>query len=482
LVARKHPVKNLTPSETAGSLLINRTIFFCLFFLIAVIPLLINPLALDYWYKRKIDAVYALLIIAGGALAGRRWLLKRPLSFKDNPLVIPLIAYGVSGTLSTLFSIDPAMSVYGDYFREEGLFTVLAYLALTVLFATAIESSKQLQDFIKGLLFACAMISLYAVIQYFGYNPTEHFIPLMRTHGGGVGSTIGNPNFLGKFLVLILPLYIVSYLDSERLLLKCIYLAGALLGSAALILTFTRASWLGFLAGFLVLFLLIEKKGLLNKKKEILVGFSVVIAVVLVFTVQSSIRTSQTKGKTTYSIKDKIIGAFDLEKGSGVATRLFVWNKALILIRQRPLVGFGLDTHIKVMRRFNLEYIEKFNNYVIIDRVHNNYLDTAIAQGLIGLGAYLSIIITFLVWLGKTIRWEKDPSRKIIYCGFFSAWCGYLVNDLFIFSVVSVSPTFWSLMGITISLKRLSKPSLRPGEVSDHMDLKKVRQPLQVNT
>ena len=106
------------------------------------------------------------------------------------------------------------------------------------------------------------------------------------------------------------------------------------------------------------------------------------------------------------------------------------------------------------MSTFNLEYIKKFNDRVIIDRAHNNYLDITVAQGVIGLAAYMWIIVTFLVWLRRTMKKEKDIPKRIIFCGIFASFCGYLVNDFFIFSVVSVSPTFWSLMGLTFILKK----------------------------
>jgi hypothetical protein len=92
----------------------------------------------------------------------------------------------------------------------------------------------------------------------------------------------------------------------------------------------------------------------------------------------------------------------------------------------------------------------------IIDRSHNNYLDMAIAQGLLGLSAYLWIMITFLIWLIKTLTAEQDMTRTIWYCGIIASVAGYLLNDMFIFSVVSVSPTFWSLLGLTIAMKRLT--------------------------
>jgi hypothetical protein len=41
--------------------------------------------------------------------------------------------------------------------------------------------------------------------------------------------------------------------------------------------------------------------------------------------------------------------------------------------------------------------------------------------------------------------------------GILAGFCGYIINDLFIFSVVSVSPTFWSLMGLTLAAGKLAR-------------------------
>jgi O-antigen ligase len=135
---------------------------------------------------------------------------------------------------------------------------------------------------------------------------------------------------------------------------------------------------------------------------------------------------------------------------------MYLWGKALELIKERPFLGYGLDTHELAFRKFNLDYSRRFNVFGIIDRSHNNYLDMAIAQGLLGLSAYLWIMIAFLIWLIKTLSAEQDMTRTIWYCGVIASVAGYLLNDMFIFSVVSVSPTFWSLLGLTIAMKRLT--------------------------
>jgi O-antigen ligase len=110
-----------------------------------------------------------------------------------------------------------------------------------------------------------------------------------------------------------------------------------------------------------------------------------------------------------------------------------------------------------VFKQFNQEYTDIFNDWVIIDRAHNTYLDTAFSMGLAGLAAYLAIIFSFLAYFRQILRGIRDGSRKLLFLGILAAFCGYLVNGLFIFSVVSVSPTFWSLMGLTIAAGELMR-------------------------
>ncbi len=139
-------------------------------------------------------------------------------------------------------------------------YPIVAYSALPACFCFASKSEKQLFALIRGLLLSTALISMYAIIQYLGYDPTEHFLLALRGYENRPGSTIGNPNFLGKFLVLILPLYISCYCVSQNCLEKILVLGGLLVSFSALIINFTRASWLSFAFSILVLAFVLGKK------------------------------------------------------------------------------------------------------------------------------------------------------------------------------------------------------------------------------
>ena len=146
----------------------------------------------------------------------------------------------------------------------EGLYTVLAYGALVVLFLNQVKSEELVGKLFSALIIGATLVSLYALVQYFGFDPTEHFYYRYWRRGPGVGSTIGNPNFLGKYLVLIIPILFSLCLKKDtpkRSLLIGLSLAVCF---AALIATFTRASWLSFLMGFLFFLFLASRKKLLK--------------------------------------------------------------------------------------------------------------------------------------------------------------------------------------------------------------------------
>lgn len=437
-----------------------KTIEWSLIFIIAAVPLIINPGAFDLWYRPKIESVYALVIITGVA-----WLIKRAFrdrSFLSNKinLAIPVCTYLIAALVSTVFSINIKLSLLGDPLRVEGLLTVLSYGALFFLFTSQVRS-RDLQDTLfAGLLFGTALVSIYALIQYGGYDPTEHFFYRHWRRGPGVGSTIGNQNFLGKYLVLVLPIvFSYCFFSSNR---KARVAAGfcLIVCFAALIATFTRASWLSAIVG-LMLFLSLAFRHffLAGRLKRVILYLFLLFAIGAIFnfyTFGDAARENHSfKRREPGSVVKRTVSSLQLKEGRGVATRLYVWEKAINLIKQRPWFGYGLETFQIAFRPYNMEYTRRFNDFTLVDRVHNNYLDTAFSMGLAGLAAYLALLISFLMYLWKLMQEMKDDSRNILFIGIFSGFCSYLINDLFIFSVVSVSPTFWSLMGLTVAAGRL---------------------------
>lgn len=430
-----------------------KTIRICLVFLLAVVPLIVNPTAMDYWYKPKIDSVYALVLIIAGCFMLQRAIAKTYPPLTIAPHTLPLATFAVSALISTILSVDFEKSLWGDQWREEGLWTLLSYVALTVAFSSLPESRNQIIKLLQGLLATTTLIACYGLMQYSGLNLTEHFLPQYRA--AGIGSTIGNPNFLGKFFVLTLPLFLTYVCTAPSRRAAVGYAAGFLLSLCALVLTFTRASWIGCGIGMMVFSgVALRQQQIRFKNALSFLVLTVLCTAVLLYVV---CRTGSRTDNFFSELSEKMRSAVDLRTGSGSATRLFVWKETIAVILKRPVFGYGLDAQPNALRSFNLRYSHFFNDWVIIDRAHNNYLDLAVAQGLFGLAAYLWIVMVFVKFLINACCTAADVRDRFFYGGLLSGVCGYLVNDCFIFSTVSVSPTFWSLMGLSLAYHRLPR-------------------------
>ncbi len=85
---------------------------------------------------------------------------------------------------------------------------------------------------------------------------------------------------------------------------------------------------------------------------------------------------------------------------NGVAVRSVMWKSATELIRQRPFIGYGIRGAGEAMQEkyrlnnFEIGVAEKYN-------CHNQYLETTVKSGIIGLILFLSILILCLI---KAIR------------------------------------------------------------------------------
>jgi O-antigen ligase len=436
--------------------LYSRTLTISLFFIIAGIPLLINPLALNSAELIKREFAYALvclLLSCTIALANKK---KSPVRLYALPIALPLLVFTLSACLATAFSINPEFSLRGDFMRGESFFTIITYVLLTVIFAFFIQTFQQARRLLLALCIATAIVSLYGIVQFlwlqrFGISPFGHFQP-PELRQPFISGTMGNANFLGRYLVLVLPLFVacsVTANGSKTLL----WLGGGMLGLVTLVLTYSRASLVGIVVGGLVFVALTRSAGpAFRRRLALLLGSGV--ALIVIIGLISQAQSGSNPRSFFYTIASRALAVLDVRESDGLGTRLFTWQYSIPVILERPWFGHGPDTGFNALEQVNFEKMVRFNTIAVLDHVHNNYLDIALTQGLIGLGSYLAILFIFMRGLLHTIRApDTHPEVRILLCGLFSGFAGCLVNDIFTFSTVSVSMTFWSLIGIGYALQ-----------------------------
>jgi O-antigen ligase len=394
-----------------------------------------------------------------------RWPIKKksPLRLYALPIALPLFIFAFSACIATVFSINPSFSLRGDFARGESFFTIITYVLLPVIFAFFIQTFQQALSLIRALCIATAIICLYAIIEFlclqrFGISPLSQFQPPILRHTF-ITSTIGNANFLGRYLVLVLPLFAACAVKATGTKQAALWIGGGVLAGTTLVLTYSRASLVGIMVSGLVFAVLTRASAQAQRRRlTLLLGAGLLLIVGIGLLSQTLSSSSPRAFFNTFA--SRAVEAFDLKEGDGLATRVFTWKHSIPVILERPWFGHGPDTGFDALKQVNFEKAVRFNTILILDRVHNNYLDIALTLGLIGLAAYLAILIAFMRGLLKTIREPAThPQVRILLCGLFSGFAGCLVNDFFTFSTVSVSITFWSLIGIGYAIQSFQQRS-----------------------
>src|SRR5271165_4622762 len=177
---------------------------------VALVPLVFNPMSMEKFERDK-EAVLrslALLILAAWTIL---LLLERPARSRGNarlpksPVFASLAALSLAVLLSTVFSVSPAASFWGSYATLQGTCTFLCCLAIAAAVAAHLRDPEQRERLLTASIVAGFAVALYAILQHVRGDP---FGSAFFSLGGMVRSqsTLGNPIYLGGFLVMTVPI------------------------------------------------------------------------------------------------------------------------------------------------------------------------------------------------------------------------------------------------------------------------------------
>lgn len=409
----------------------NFIIIICILGTILIVPFVYTPIVsfYDFFYFPK----YIALVLITCCLL--MVLLKKPNSIKEliqfdwiNKL---LLMYFVLITISLLFSLDPMLSIKGNFLRYDGYSTQLMYIIL-FLFARTINSIDK--RFVYAVSISSAILASYGILQYIG---VEFFIrDSIRFNWKSAFSTFGNQNFFGSYLVLQIPFSLYSIINYKR---KWAYLTYSIT-LLALLMTMTRSSWIGFILSFILLFNYFNKK---NNQYQTIVVLTILIIIcfnilnngILFNRFMTLINDTKVLSMNSYS------GNTDQIESLG-SFRIFIWIRVIEMIKMRPLFGFGIENLALVFEKYYFNDIVNFmGSYFIIDKAHNDFLHIAVSTGIPSLIVY----ITFISAIFYKVLNRINQDINILL---FASITGYVICLFFNISVVSVAYIFWIYLGL----------------------------------
>jgi O-antigen ligase len=416
------------------------------FLILAIIWLV--PVYFGFWIKNnspfelnKVVIFRTLAEILFLAYILRILILKKiEIRFSKWQILLPSF-FILAWAAAAIFSFSPHLSFWGHYFRQQGLFTCLHYFVFffIVLQCYDISGLQVRKRFLITILSSSALICLYGLVQYFGFDFIAWNQPTVLFR---INSALGQPNNLGLYLILVIPITIYSIIFFSKFYSKLIIISILSLQLIVLFLTYSRSAWLGFafmiLAG--VIFLLLKFK---YKKIYYLLLFIIFVSFLTFLTVLFTHKIKIDASKEL-SFKNRIQSLLVLDIGSN-KNRLIIYQNAIDAIKQRPLIGWGPETMWQWYYRFynkDILYTELYNKN--FDRTHNEILDVLAFGGSIGLLAYLELIL-YLMTAGlkqiKRAMYLKNEENLILFLilGLFAYFVGLQLN----FSITATNIFFW---------------------------------------
>lgn len=341
---------------------------------------------------------------------------------------------------ATVWSTHPALSFTGSNWRRFGAVTQIAVLLLALAASAAFAGRKDALLWLTRTVAASGcVISLYAVLQYFGI---DFFLPATSYHAGEgtfaivrPPGTLGHADYLASYLLCVFFSGLALSRIEERRILRLAGFGCALLSGIAVILSGTRSAWLGLLAGSL--FLLWRLRPAIRREHRYGAAVVLILAAGFYFLPAGA----RLRARIHWIQEDAFGGA-----------RLLLWRDATRMGSAHWLTGFGPETFGSEFPRYqSVELARQYPDFYH-ESPHNIFLDTFSEQGIPGLAALL-----FITAVGVRRAWRASTCAAGIF------WAATLAA-LFVslqFSAFIIPSAFFYYLAIAV-LAAPSDASGRP--------------------
>lgn len=339
-----------------------------------------------------------------------------------TPLDMAIIVFVIFVLASFRNTTNSAISL-------KGFTNIMGYVLLYYMVASNLKKDEHIRWMAGAIVLAGLFVSILGILEYMGFGIFKWEKPV--TQQVQMWVTMGNSNAVAQYLIMVIPVAIGIMLYSKNFKWMIVWSCVIAILITCLILTFTKGAWLG-LSGALLFFVA------LNARKKITVMVLVGVVAVLFITGLFA------NGRLTQIFREE-------DKDATFSGRVAMWQSSIKMIQVHPFLGSGLNNFYLLFPKFQ---VSKFNEVLPNRRpmqVHNDYIQLAVEVGILGLAAFLWILVRYMKYGMSIIKSNRD---KWLTSGLVCGIIALLIHSLTDFGLQMPTPAMmmWAFMGITVAV------------------------------
>ncbi len=400
-------------------------------------------------------------------------ILTKKIIFKKTFLDIPLFLFFIIQIISTIFSIDKNVSLFGYYGRfNGGLISIFVYIFL---FYAAVSNKVNFLSLLKVSLLSSFISIIYALPGKLNHDLTcilvsqgkiidnscwsteiNVFNPAIRAF-----STLGQPNWFGAFLVVNFFIGLYFFLNNlNKKKQFFIYLSYLFLNFSFILFSRSKSSFLALIIGLIIFVIFYLKK--IKKLKKAFISLFLIISFSIILFKTGIDKLDYLLNFKNLVLKNKIVENRKINNNrdsqtsikitdSGVIRRI-VWEGAIELGKKYPLFGTGVETfgysyYFVRPKEHNLTSEWDF----VYNKAHNEFLNYLATTGFVGFFSYLILIFIVIYQFFKNIFFIKNENiNKDIYIFLLIIYLGILITNFFGFSTTTINLFFYIIPGFLV--------------------------------
>ncbi|MGC9946894.1 MAG: O-antigen ligase family protein [Bryobacteraceae bacterium] len=303
--------------------------------------------------------------------------------------LVALCGMAVSLAVSTLASVNPAVSLGGGNWRYWGLVTQLAALGFAYMVAACCAGRPgRLRVILRGIAVSGLLVAGYGIAQYFGWDP------LLDARGYHVGegiwaivrppATLGHADYSANWLLFAVFAAAALAVSEPGDGWRWLAWAAVAIGALAMVLSGTRAAILGLGIGGGFMGVLGVRRGVAAKQAKAppaqhgwgrrfrlpFLALAIVVAGAMFYLSPAG---AMLRARVHWALQEPAGGA-----------RFLLWRDSLRMAAARWPAGYGPETFISSFALYQSADLSRAYPDFYHESPHNILLDALVAQGVAG--------------------------------------------------------------------------------------------------